>query len=149
MIDINAWRALKPLGLALILAALALAAGGCIKHEPRLQKAETLTANVFETDPSGLTIDVVSLDWTYYNSGAHIRITGRVRNNSGQPQQAVTLYGQAFDEKGASILSGRSFITPTYLAPGAEGEFEFSGIIRPGMDKIKFIRLKTQARVLG
>lgn len=120
----------------------------CIKHPPRVAQAPQLEANVSESNPKGLNFEVEDLNWSYYKERSMIKVTGKVRNNTGQPQQAVTLHGVVLDEKGAGVLSGRSFLNPTYLPESAVAEFEYIGLVEPGMKDIKFIKLITTATVL-
>lgn len=140
-------RRLWSLLCALLLLAPVLA---CIKHPPRnLPSAEEqLSANVAECDPDGLAFEVVDFTWSYYKDKAMIKIMGTARNDSGQPQQAVSLIAQAFDEKGRPVLTGRSFLDPTYLAPGAAGKFEYLALITDNLTDIKHIRLVTTATTL-
>lgn len=126
-----------------------LITSACVKHPPRNTSAAELQNNTSEVNPSGFNFEVVDLNWEYYNDKAMIKVFGSVRNNSGQALQAVTLKGVAFDEKGAAILSGRSFLEPTYLPVGAEAKFEYRGLVGSGMKNIKYIRLVTQATTLN
>jgi len=126
-----------------------LIAPACIKHAPRNARPSELQANTSEISPNGLNFEVVDLNWEYYNDKAMVKVFGTVRNNSGQAHQAVTLVGMAFDEKGSAILSGRSYLDPTYLTDGAEAKFEFRGLVGSGMKNIKYIRLVTQAKTLN
>lgn len=138
------------LWLALLVLSLALTAG-CLGTRSKLgQKIEAamLTENVVEVDPESLAFEVVDFEWAYYNEGAHIRITGKLRNDTGRNQQAVSLYVIAYDEHGGLVTQGRSFVTPTFIPPGGEGDFQINGL--PSRTKgIQFLRLVVSARVLG
>ena len=140
--------AFRWVGLALLVMSLALTVGcfGRSRLAAKVQDA-MLTENVAESDPEGLAVDVVDFEWAYYNNGSHIKAAGVVRNNTGQTQQAVTIIATLFDEKGEAVIQGRSFVTPTFLAPGAEGTFEVMGLPRRTKG-IQFIRLHTRATVL-
>ncbi len=81
-------------------------------------------AAVSERAAGSLGFDVLDYNWTYLNEGAHIRIKGRVRNSSGEAFQAVILQGLLYDQRGRLVARGASYIVPTYLKPGAVGEFE-------------------------
>ena len=143
-------QVIKPSSLSVLicLALILFSASACIKHPPRNAGEPELEANISESNPKGLNFEVEDLNWTYYNDKAMIRVTGKARNMTGQTQQAVTLHGIVFDEKGSGVLSGRSFLNPTYLPDGEVAEFEFVGLVQPGMKNIKFIKLVTSATVL-
>lgn len=127
---------------------LALTAAACIKHSPRNGAALELTANESEANPSGLAIEVLDFNWNYYNHKGMIKITGTVRNNTGQAHHAITLHAMATDETGRGVMSGRSFLDPTYLPDGGEAKFEFIGLTPKNLTDIKYIRLVTTATVL-
>lgn len=134
---------LSGLGLLMILPSACI-----IKHPPKYDLPAALEADVAEIVPDSLAIEVVEFEWHYYNDKAMIKISGMVRNNTGQAQQAITLKSTAFDEKGEFIVSGDSFLDPTYLPDGAEAKFEFRGLVKPGMQDIKHVKLITRATML-
>lgn len=86
--------------------------------------------NIAERAPGSLEFDVMEYSWTYLNNGAHIRIRGTVRNTSAKTAQSVTLLGALYDQNGRLVASGTSYVAPTYLKPGAVGEFEITGVAR-------------------
>ncbi len=133
-------------GPAVPLLALLLIAG-CFGAGRPANMMDPITADVAERTEEGLAVDVTGFTWAYFNGGSHLRVQGAARNNSGAPQQAVTLFAAVYDERGELVGRGRSFLAPTYLAPEAEGAFEFT--LMPGRTKgIRNLRLVTSARVL-
>ena len=130
--------------LALIL--LAVAAPACLGMSTGKPVKEPIEANVSEREPDSLAIDVVDFDWTYFNDGIHLRLSGKVRNNTGAPIQAVTLKCMMYDEIGRPVGQSESYLSPTYLPDGGEGSFEVT--IMPSRTKgIQHIRLVTRAVV--
>ena len=137
---------LAPALLALLL--LTIPVQGCLKKpSQRTQANPPLTADVAEMAEGGLEMPVTDFEWIYLYGGTHIKVTGLVRNNSGQAQQAVTLYVDVFDERGEHLGRASSFLTPTYLPPGADGAFEIT-VMPMRNKKVSNLRLVTSARML-
>lgn len=107
---------------------------------------------VLEADVAGrvegsMAIDVVSFSWTYINEGSHLVVQGEAVNNTGKPQQAVTLVVRIYDEEGQPVGASQSIIVPTYLPTAGQGKFDL--IVMPKRTKgIKHLRLSTRAAVL-
>jgi len=133
-------------GLAAVLAALALALA-CLPN-PR-PASPTHTGHWAVRSPESLPLDVVEYTWTFFNSGRHIRLTGRVRNNSGQAQQSVTLELTLADEIGKVVAKGQTHVFPAYLPPGSEGVFELVGLVSTAGRNLPAGRLLTTARTLS
>jgi len=135
-------------GRAAVLAALALAlalTAACLTG-PR--PGQTHTGHWAVRSPESLPIDVVEYAWTFFNSGRHIRLTGRVRNNSDQAHQAVTLELALEDENGRVAAKGQTHVFPAYLPPGGEGAFELVGLVSSAGRNLPAGRLLTTARTL-
>jgi len=137
---------LAPALLALLL--LTIPVQGCLKKPAqRVPDNPPLTADVAEMAEGSLEIPVTDFEWAYFYGGTHIKINGAVRNNSGQAQQALTLYVDVFDERGEHLGRASSFLAPTYLPPGAEGAFEIT-VMPMRNKKVTYLRLVTSARML-
>lgn len=127
-----------------VLTALILAAA-CAGRQPQVMVHTSTTA---ERLPDSLPIDVVEYTWTFFNYGDHIRLSGRVRNNSAEAYQAVSIQATLLDEVGATVAQGRAYVYPAYLRPGAEGSFEFVDMPqRSGGQNLPNGRLTTRAFV--
>jgi hypothetical protein len=110
-------------------------------------KEVSQSSEAAERNQDSLAIDVENYTWTFFNYGQHIRITGRVVNNSDEPYQAVTMSLVLYDDKTNKIVAkGRAFIYPTYLKPGGTGEFEF--VDMPSAATLTKSRLVTEAKTL-
>lgn len=105
--------------------ALAFIISGCVASSAPYEPELASGLNVAERAPGSLGLDVLEYSWTFLNDGAHIRVRGTVRNNSGAPFQSVTLHAMLYDQKERLLARGSSYIAPTYLKPGAVGDFEF------------------------
>lgn len=135
-------RCLWFLSILLLLAA----APACLGMATAKPVKPAIEENVAERAPDSLAIDVVDFDWTYFNDGYHLKLSGTVRNNTGAPIQAVTLGCTLYDEVGRPVGRGESYLSPTYLPDGSEGSFEIT--IMPSRTKgIQHIRLVTRASV--
>lgn len=133
-------------GPAVLILALLMVAG-CFGAGRSGSLMEPVTADVSERTEDGLAIDVTGFTWAYFNDGVHLRVKGQARNNTGAPQQAVTLFAVVYDERGDLVGQSRSFLAPTYLQPEAEATFEFT--LMPSRTKgIQHLRLVTSARIL-
>ncbi|MDR1922069.1 MAG: FxLYD domain-containing protein [Candidatus Adiutrix sp.] len=126
-----------------LLLVLALFACGCARTIAG-EKRAPIDSDVSEMAPGGLEIMVMDFSWTYFNEGVHMRIAGTVRNNTGQPQQAVMLSAVLYDERGTPSAQGTSYVTPTYLPVGAQGRFEI--VAMPARNDIKHARLVYSCR---
>ena len=113
------------------LAVLALALTACLTNQqPKITSHTSTTALRGE---NSLPVDVVEYTWTFFNYGHHLRLTGRVRNNSAEAYQAVALRTALLDETGAAVVQGTANVYPTYLRPGGEGSFELVVmVVSPG-----------------
>ncbi len=132
---------------ALGLIMLMVSAQACVSLPKKIDLAPEITADVAEMAENGLEMPVMAFDWAYYHDGSHIKIKGVVRNNTGQPQQAVTLYVDVFSERGEHLGTASSFVGPTYLPAGGEGSFDVT-IMPLGKREAVNLRLVTSARVL-
>ncbi len=131
------------LAIALLLTAALLA--GCGSHVASGGPLMGGEMDFAERAPGSLAVDVLDYNWAYVNNGAHIRIMGRALNSSGEPLQAVVLNAALYDDRGRLLAQGSSYITPTYLKPGAMGEFEFiTAARREG--RVARTRLETNCR---
>ncbi len=136
----------KILPLFCFCAALVLA--GCVGGPGLRAEAPPAGLNVSERAAGSLAFDVLEYNWAYLNDGAHIRIRGRVRNSSEEAFQAVILEGLLYDQRGRLVARGGSYIVPTYLKPGAVGEFEI--ITVAGRDSgVANTRLVSDCRTRG
>jgi hypothetical protein len=99
--------------------------------------------------PESLPIDVVEYTWTFFNSGRHVRLTGRIRNNSGQAHQSVSLELTLTDERGKAVAKGQTHVFPAYLPPGSEGEFELVSLASSAGRNLPAGRLLTTARTFS
>jgi len=130
-------------GRAAALAALALALA-CFPN-PR-PPSPTHTGHWAVRSPESLPLDVVEYTWTFFNSGRHLRLTGRVRNNSDQACQSVTLELSLADEIGKVVAQGQTHVFPAYLPPGAEGTFELVSLVSSAGRNLPAGRLLVTAR---
>jgi len=131
---------------AAALAALALLVSACF---PNPQPANpTHTGHWAVRSPESLPLDVVEYTWTFFNAGRHIRLTGRVRNNSDQAHQAVTLELTLTDEIGKVVAEGQTHVFPAYLPAGSEGSFELVSLVSSAGRNLSAGRLLTSARAL-
>jgi hypothetical protein len=106
----------------------------------------THTGNWAVRSPESLPLDVVEYTWTFFNYGRHIRLAGRVRNNSDQVHQSVTLELTLTDEKGEVVTQGQTHVFPAYLQPGGEGAFELVSLVSSAGRNLPDGRLVTTAR---
>ncbi|UQZ91035.1 hypothetical protein C4J81_18150 [Deltaproteobacteria bacterium Smac51] len=132
--------------LACVCASLVLT--GCLGKDMTAEIGPQVDMDVAERAPGSLDFDVIDYRWSYFNDGAHIRIKGTARNNSTAAYQSVTLQGVLYDQKGRLVAHGTSYLAPTYLKPGATGDFEIVGIAarRSGVTNT---RLVTNCRTTG
>ena len=131
-----------------MVAALLLAAPGCLTHEPRLQKTPDLEADTSEMLPDSLPVEVTEFTWALLNNGAHLRVTGQARNVGPEPLQSITLTGLVLDQEGRSVGQGAATIYPSYLPVGKGGSFEITIMMPRDRKDIKFINLRTRAVTL-
>ncbi|UQZ89815.1 hypothetical protein C4J81_11580 [Deltaproteobacteria bacterium Smac51] len=128
-----------------IIAALALtsACGDTRRRTAGLKPV--IRSNVIERAPVGLRMDVTKFNWQYIRGGSGLQVTGTVRNNTRKPQQPVVLYAMLFDETGKAVGMGETRISPSSLAPGAQGSFTLVvATSRPQKPRpIKYLRLLT------
>jgi len=108
----------------------------------------THTSNLAVRAPESLSIDVLEYTWTFFNFGRHLRITGRVRNNSDQAHQSVTLVLTLMDEKGGIVAKGQTLVFPAYLPPGGEGAFELVNMVTSAGRNLPAGHLLTIARTI-
>jgi len=90
---------------------------------------QTHTSQKALRSPGSLAIDVMEYTWTFFNHSRHLRLVGRVRNNSEQVHQSVTLGLTLMDEKGKMVAQGQTHVYPAYLQPGTEGSFELVAMV--------------------
>ena len=138
-------------GLSMALLFLLLLAPACLGGRSAAPEqappATTLTENTTTRADGSLPVDAVDYQWYYFNNGAHIRVLGKARNNGAEPLQAVTFKAVIYDENGRPMAEGSCFLSPTFLAPGAEADFEIVGL--PSRTSgIQYINLVTLATVL-
>ncbi|MDR0548587.1 MAG: FxLYD domain-containing protein [Deltaproteobacteria bacterium] len=100
--------------------------------------------DIAELGPGSLKVEVAAYQWILINGGVHVRVLGTVVNNTGQSLQSVTLNGVLHDQNGSPIAFGSSYVYPAYLAPGAQGTFEFVGLNKRERG-LKHTRLVTTA----
>ncbi|MDR2934737.1 MAG: DUF3426 domain-containing protein [Candidatus Adiutrix sp.] len=130
-------------------AALALALALSLACFPNPRPALTThTGHWAVRSPESLPLDVVEYTWTFFNHGRHIRLSGRVRNNSDQAHQALTLELTLTDERGAVVAHGQTHVFPAFLPPGNEGAFELVGLVSTAGRNLSAGRLLTTARTL-
>ena len=134
--------------LALTAISALLFAGACLAPHPKVANLPPkLEADDFQTAEGSLAVDVEYFNWNYFNDNVHLRVTGTVRNNTGEPQQSVTLYVTMTDENHRKIGYGSSRIAPTYLPPDATGTFEVT-VMPKNSSNIKYLKLETNAQIL-
>lgn len=132
----------------LILLVFATFSVGCSLASPEATLDKPfLTANEHKRVEGSLELEVVDFDWTYINDGAHLVVRGEVVNNSGKPQQALTLYASVYDEGGSPVGAGQSYLVPTYIPVGAQASFELTFMPRR-TEGIKFLKIITNTRML-
>jgi hypothetical protein len=103
--------------------------------------------DVAELGPGSLQLEVVNYSWGYLNGNTHVNIAGNVVNNTGAPIQGAIIMAILYDQTGSPVAYGESYVRPTYLPSGANGNFEFVALIkRPS--GITATRLVTVARPL-
>jgi len=140
--------ALSPLSLGrAALAALALALALACFPNPR-PAVTTHTGHWAVRSPESLPLDVAEYTWTFFNYGRHIRLAGRVRNNSDQAHQSVTLELSLADEFGKVVAKGQTHVFPAYLPPGGEGTFELVSLVSSAGRNLPAGRLLVTARTL-
>ena len=137
-------RAGRSIAALAVLSLAALPTAACPVKQP-----ETLahTSTAAERSPTSLPLDVEEYTWSFFNYAKHIRISGRVRNNSAEACQAVSLQVELKDEAGTTVAQGLAYIYPTYLRPGGEGFFEVVDMPKPNHQNLPAGRLVTTAFV--
>jgi hypothetical protein len=108
------------------------------------EKLAPTDKDIAELGPGSLKVEVVAYQWSLLSGGVHIRVQGAVVNNTGKSLQSVTIMGVLHDQEGDPIAFGSSYVYPAYLAPGAQGTFEFVGLTRREKG-LKHTRLVTTA----
>lgn len=83
---------------------------------------EPIDENVIEKATNSLDFDVQDFKWAYMRDGRGLKVTGTIKNNTGQAQRAV-IYALMFDEKGLGTAMGETRVNPSVLQPGAVGSF--------------------------
>lgn len=101
-----------------LLLALGLAACGRVNTAYRAPIDE----DVIEKATNSLDFDVQEFKWAYLRDGRGLKVTGTIKNNTGQAQRAV-IYALMFDEKGLGTAMGEARVNPPVLPPGAVGSF--------------------------
>ncbi|MDR2339738.1 MAG: FxLYD domain-containing protein [Deltaproteobacteria bacterium] len=96
--------------------------------------------DIAEMDPASLKIPVIDYSWAYLAGGNHVQIQGTVVNGTGQPVQSVIIALLLYDETGKPIARGDTYVTPSYLIPGAKGTFSVMALInRQGVTHTRLI----------
>ncbi|MDR1608517.1 MAG: FxLYD domain-containing protein [Deltaproteobacteria bacterium] len=113
----------------ILFSVLFLAACSSLIHVPG-EKAAPVQEDVAELGPGSLKLEVVSYQWSYINGRTHLKVEGVVVNNTGKRLHSASIQGVLHDQNGKPIAFGSSYIYPAYLAPGAQGSFEFSGLAK-------------------
>lgn len=104
--------------------------------------------DISETGPNSLPVEVLSYHWEYTNGNTHVRISGTVINNSDQNIHGVSLLATLYDQNGSPTAFGETYVTPTFLKPGAIGSFDFVATIKRASG-LKATRLVTVAKPLA
>ena len=132
------------LALALFLAATFFSACAPKKDSPY---KDPISQDVSESASVGLKFEVQDFKWAYVNGGKSLQVTGTIKNKTKKAHHAV-IYAMMFDENGAGVAMGESFITPAYLEPGQSGSFSvLAQTNRPqGPNGIRHLRLLTNAQ---
>lgn len=81
-----------------------------------------IDGDVIEKATNSLDFDVQDFKWAYMRDGRGLKVTGTIKNNTGQTQRAV-IYALMFDEKGLGTAMGETRVNPPVLQPGAVGSF--------------------------
>jgi hypothetical protein len=132
--------------LALPAMALLALLSGCLAGTEAVEAPTG--ADVAETAPGSLQVDVAYYRWALSSSKTQIKIYGEVVNNSGAPIHGVILSATLFNSEGKALASGESYVAPTYLPAGGKGTFEFIALTkRPS--NIGATKLVTSARPLS
>lgn len=126
----------------LIIAALGLSSA-CAGSTRRAGLKPSIKRDVIERAPVGLRMDVTKFTWQYIRGGSGLQVNGTVRNSTRKTQAPVVLYAMLFDEGGRAVGMGETRITPSTLAPGAQGTFTLVvGTSRPQKPRpIRHLRL--------
>ncbi|MDR3155146.1 MAG: FxLYD domain-containing protein [Deltaproteobacteria bacterium] len=113
-------------------AAAALALAGCAMtlDSPAERMPPPTQFDLAEIAPGNLQIPVTGYTWNYLAGNTHVRVQGTVFNDTGAPVQGVRLTAALYDQNGSHVASGSSYVTPTYLAAGGKGQFEFTGMAK-------------------
>ena len=80
---------------------------------------------VLDDQGRGLKLEVVSFNWRYLEPTDQLKITGTAVNKTGQALQGVRILAEVFDQFDKPLGKGETYLVPTYLAAGAEANFDF------------------------
>ncbi|MDR2405456.1 MAG: DUF3426 domain-containing protein [Deltaproteobacteria bacterium] len=111
------------------LLALSVTLAACGAFTPPGGQVPPTDTDISEMSPHSLKVPVMDYGWTYLPGNNHISIQGTVVNGEERPLQGVILSLTLYDQNGSPIAYGETYVSPSYLTPGAKGTFSVMSLV--------------------
>lgn len=115
--------------LLVTLASLIMVTSSCRNFRTPGNLAPPTDMDITEMSPQSLKIPVIDYSWTYLAGNNHIQIQGTVLNGEERPVQGVIIAIHLYDQDGRPIAYGDTYVSPSYLVPGAKGTFSLMAMV--------------------
>ena len=132
-------RFLSPIWLLILLIMVVFSACWPQEYVPSGPVVFSHDSWVKDASTGGPEVEITGFKWRYLNQTDQIKLWGDAVNKGAAPLQSIRIIIDAFDQYNYLLGTSETYLSPTYIEPGAAANFEF---FLPRGQWVEHIRLR-------